>query len=84
MLAGFKKFLFRGNVIDLAVAVVIGAAFGTRFFRALVYRQRQHDRLRRVPECPDRIRVGGARRLLLCGRSRERLPGASQARRGSI
>jgi large conductance mechanosensitive channel len=25
---GFKKFLLRGNVIDLAVAVVIGAAFG--------------------------------------------------------
>jgi large conductance mechanosensitive channel protein len=25
---GFKKFLMRGNVIDLAVAVVIGAAFG--------------------------------------------------------
>lgn len=29
MFAGFKKFLFRGNVVDLAVAVVIGAAFGT-------------------------------------------------------
>jgi len=28
MLAEFKKFLFRGNVVDLAVAVVIGAAFG--------------------------------------------------------
>jgi len=28
MFAGFKKFLFRGNVIDLAVAVVIGGAFG--------------------------------------------------------
>ncbi len=28
MLAGFKKFLLRGNVIDLSVAVVIGAAFG--------------------------------------------------------
>ena len=28
MFAGFKKFLLRGNVIDLAVAVVIGAAFG--------------------------------------------------------
>ncbi|MFB3915947.1 MAG: large conductance mechanosensitive channel protein MscL [Terriglobales bacterium] len=28
MWQGFKKFLFRGNVIDLAVAVVIGAAFG--------------------------------------------------------
>ncbi len=28
MLAEFKKFLMRGNVVDLAVAVVIGAAFG--------------------------------------------------------
>jgi large conductance mechanosensitive channel len=27
-LGGFKKFLLRGNVVDLAVAVVIGAAFG--------------------------------------------------------
>ena len=27
MLQGFKEFLLRGNVIDLAVAVVIGAAF---------------------------------------------------------
>ncbi|HJY08155.1 MAG TPA: large conductance mechanosensitive channel protein MscL [Bryobacteraceae bacterium] len=25
---GFKKFMMRGNVIDLAVAVVIGVAFG--------------------------------------------------------
>jgi len=29
MLKGFKDFLMRGNVVDLAVAVVIGAAFGT-------------------------------------------------------
>ncbi len=29
MLKGFKQFLLRGNVIDLAVAVVIGAAFGS-------------------------------------------------------
>jgi large conductance mechanosensitive channel len=28
MLKGFGQFLMRGNVIDLAVAVVIGAAFG--------------------------------------------------------
>jgi large conductance mechanosensitive channel len=28
MLKGFRTFVFRGNVIDLAVAVVIGAAFG--------------------------------------------------------
>ncbi|MBG9885096.1 mechanosensitive ion channel protein MscL, partial [Bacillus toyonensis] len=27
MLKGFKEFVLRGNVIDLAVAVVIGAAF---------------------------------------------------------
>jgi large conductance mechanosensitive channel len=28
MLKGFKDFLLRGNVIDLAVAVVVGTAFG--------------------------------------------------------
>jgi large conductance mechanosensitive channel len=28
MLKGFKQFLLRGNVIDLAVAVIIGTAFG--------------------------------------------------------
>lgn len=28
MLKEFKEFLMRGNVVDLAVAVVIGAAFG--------------------------------------------------------
>jgi large conductance mechanosensitive channel len=28
MLKGFKQFVLRGNVIDLAVAVVIGGAFG--------------------------------------------------------
>jgi large conductance mechanosensitive channel len=28
MLEGFKKFIARGNVMDLAVGVIIGAAFG--------------------------------------------------------
>jgi large conductance mechanosensitive channel len=28
MLKGFRQFILRGNVIDLAVGVVIGAAFG--------------------------------------------------------
>jgi large conductance mechanosensitive channel len=28
MLKGFREFVFRGNVLDLAVAVVVGAAFG--------------------------------------------------------
>jgi large conductance mechanosensitive channel len=29
MLKGFRQFVLRGNVLDLAVAVVIGGAFGT-------------------------------------------------------
>lgn len=29
MLKGFREFVFRGNVIDLAVAFVVGAAFAT-------------------------------------------------------
>ena len=29
MLTGFRDFLMRGNVVDLAVGIVIGAAFGT-------------------------------------------------------
>ena len=28
MFSGFRKFILRGNVVDLAIAVVIGAAFG--------------------------------------------------------
>ena len=28
MLKGFRDFILRGNVVDLAVAVVIGGAFG--------------------------------------------------------
>lgn len=28
MISDFKKFLLRGNVVDLAVAVVVGSAFG--------------------------------------------------------
>jgi large conductance mechanosensitive channel len=38
-MAGFKKFLLRGNVVDLAVAVVIGTAFGlliTAFVRDII------------------------------------------------
>jgi len=39
VLKGFRAFLLRGNVVDLAVAVVIGAAFGsvvTAFVKDLV------------------------------------------------
>jgi large conductance mechanosensitive channel len=35
MLKGFKEFVMRGNVVDLAVAVVIGAAF-TQIIGAVV------------------------------------------------
>jgi large conductance mechanosensitive channel len=39
MLDGFKKFILRGNVVDMAVGVVIGAAFGgvvAGFSKALI------------------------------------------------
>jgi large conductance mechanosensitive channel len=43
MLTGFRKFLLRGNVVELAVAVAIGAAFvavvsafGTAFINPLI------------------------------------------------
>jgi large conductance mechanosensitive channel len=39
MLRGFKQFALRGNVVDLAVAVVIGVAFGavvTAFVKDLI------------------------------------------------
>ena len=35
MLRGFRDFIMRGNVIDLAVGIVIGIAFGT-LVKALV------------------------------------------------
>lgn len=45
MLKGFKEFLFRGNIVDLAVAVVIGTAFvalvtafSTYFVRPIIAR----------------------------------------------
>ena len=28
-MSGFKKFILKGNLVDLAVAVIIGASFGT-------------------------------------------------------
>jgi large conductance mechanosensitive channel len=39
MIKGFREFIMRGNVVDLAVAVVIGGAFGaivTKFVENLV------------------------------------------------
>jgi large conductance mechanosensitive channel len=39
MLKGFRDFIARGNVIDLAVAVVLGAAFGlviTSFVKGII------------------------------------------------
>ena len=39
MLKGFKEFMLRGNVVELAVAVVIGGAFGavvTAFVKDLI------------------------------------------------
>ena len=39
MLQGFKEFILKGNVIDLAVAVVIGAAAATDFLDGWVARR---------------------------------------------
>lgn len=39
MVKGFREFVMRGNVVDLAVAVVIGAAFGaivTKFVESII------------------------------------------------
>jgi len=39
MLSGFKQFILRGNVVDMAVGIVIGAAFGgvvTSFVKSLI------------------------------------------------
>jgi len=53
MLQGFKQFIFRGNVLDLAVAVVMGGAFGA--VRSAMYRLRRvvaRSALRRSPNPP--------------------------------
>ena len=39
MIKGFREFIMRGNVVDLAVAVVIGGAFGaivTKFVESII------------------------------------------------
>ena len=46
MLKGFRDFILRGNVVDLAVAVVIGAAF-TSIVNALVRHHQPADRSHR-------------------------------------
>ena len=40
LLRDFKKFVLRGNVVDLAVAIVVGTAF-TAVVKALVVRHRR-------------------------------------------
>ena len=46
MLEDFKKFRARGNVVDLAIGVIIGAAFGA-IVNSLVGRHHHADRRRR-------------------------------------
>ena len=80
MLKGFKDFLMRGNVVDLAVAVVIGAAFGSssRDFSMASSLPYRHDRrqaqLRQRRDsagqlCGDRCRAAQVQRR---GRRRDR------------
>ena len=46
MLKGFREFVMRGNVVDLAIAVVIGAAFGAVVTAFVDRLHRRADRAR--------------------------------------
>jgi hypothetical protein len=58
MLRGFRDFVLRGNVVDLAIAVIIGAAFN-----AVVTSESAYRRYRR--------QAGLQRGGLACGRRRD-------------
>jgi large conductance mechanosensitive channel len=58
-MSGFRNFVLRGNVVDLAIAVVIGAAFGT------VVELPPATPTRECPECLSKIPVK-ARRCASC------------------
>jgi len=61
MLKGFRDFVLRGNVVDLAVGVVIGAAFGTvvtAFVKDLLTRSsRRWSKSRTFPALPSNYTV---------------------------
>jgi large conductance mechanosensitive channel protein len=72
----FRKFILRGNLVDLAVAVVIGAAFGavvnslvrdlvTPLVAAIGGKQDVDRETRECPECLSGIPLG-ARRCAFC------------------
>ena len=59
-MSGFRKFLLRGNVVDLAVAVVIGAAFGavvTAFTQRLHHAAASAVDRRRKPATSARLQL---------------------------
>ena len=69
MLKGFKDFIMRGNVVDLAVGIVIGAAFTTvitaftnaflkPLIQLIVRRRGRHGR--RLQDPWRAVRLGGA------------------------
>jgi hypothetical protein len=55
---GFRAFLLRGNVVDLAVGIVIGAAFTTVV-------NKLPDRKKQCPECLSQI-PQAARKCAYC------------------
>ena len=72
LLTDFKKFLLRGNVVDLAVAVVIGTAFAAVVsalvrdlltpINALMERRAKEDPdTRECPECTSAIPIRAIR-----------------------
>ena len=66
---GFKQFILRGNVVDLAVGVVIGASFGAVVMDRLLSKKAVREvvgfsfahiaRMEEAGTFPQRIRIGG-------------------------
>lgn len=59
--SSFKEFLLRGNIVDLAVAVVIGVAFGAR-----LHHQQEYVHVRPFSKSGHFIRNDRRGDILLC------------------
>ena len=65
MLKGFRDFILRGNVVDLAVAVIIGTAFGavvTAFTKGIVMQTARCGAVIGKPDFDNLIMLNGAAR----------------------
>ena len=61
MLDGFKKFALRGNVVDLAIGVIIGAAFGA----IVIFPRRRRHHAGDWGDHPGRVQISAMRPIPL-------------------